>query len=98
MVSYKSGPGDGAEALSLFGIDANGLDETDYRILTALTKNYAGRPVGLAALAQLLDMEESTIAENHEGYLVRRGFVIRTRAGRLATRAAYELMQESPAT
>ena len=96
--SDKIGPGDVAQALALFGIDANGLDETDYRILTALTKNYAGRPVGLAALAQLLDMEESTIAENHEGYLVRRGYIIRTRAGRLATRAAYELMQESPAT
>jgi len=94
--SDKIGPGDVASALALFGIDANGLDETDYKILSALTKTYAGRPVGLAALAQLLDMEESTIAENHEGYLVRRGFVIRTRAGRLATRAAYELMQESP--
>lgn len=80
-------------ALSTFGIDSHGLTDTDYRILSALTKTFSGRPVGLAALSQVLDLEEDVIAHEHEGYLAKCGYLVRTPRGRLATAAAYELMQ-----
>lgn len=87
----RIGEGDVAEALALFGIDANGLDEVDYKILVTLTRTYAGRPVGIAALAQTVGLDEETYREKHEPYLVRRGLLLRQRTGRIATRAAYDL-------
>jgi Holliday junction DNA helicase RuvB len=78
-------------ALAAFGIDRRGLDEDDYRILRALVHTFSGRPVGINALAQCLDLDESSVRE-HEGPLVRAGYLIRTRAGRLARPKAHDLI------
>lgn len=80
-------------AAEVFGIDSNGLDVTDRKILAALTSDFAGRTVGLDALSSHLGIESKTISENHESYLSRRGLLIRTGRGRLATSAAYDLMR-----
>ena len=78
-------------ALAAFGIDRRGLDEDDYRILRALVHTFSGRPVGINALAQCLDLDESTVRER-EGPLVRAGYLIRTRAGRMAMPKTHELI------
>ena len=78
-------------ALAAFGIDQRGLDEDDYRILRALVWTFSGRPVGISALAQCLDLDESTVRER-EGPLVRAGYLIRTRTGRLAMQKAHDLI------
>ena len=78
-------------SLEAFGIGKSGLDETDWRILEALTSTFAGRAVGLNALAQSLDLDPFTIENDHEGSLVRAGLMVRTSAGRLATPLAYEV-------
>lgn len=80
------------EALTTFGVALDGLDETDKRILTALVRTFGGKPVGLDNLAQALDLDASTLENEHEGFLVRRGLVMRTGRGRQATPAAFELV------
>lgn len=77
-------------ALEAFGVGAGGLDEQDRAILEALCVTFAGRPVGLANLAQAVNMDTKTIEEAHEPNLVRAGLVIRTAQGRLATELAHE--------
>lgn len=78
-----------ADALDSFGIGDGGLDELDWAIIRALTKHFAGRPVGLDALAQYLDVDAATIEDEHEGPLVRGGYLVRTASGRMATPEAF---------
>ena len=81
-----------AAALDAFGIGERGLDETDWRIITALCVTFRGRAVGLDALAQFLNLDRATIEREYEGPLVRAGYVIRTANGRMAGAPAYDLM------
>lgn len=81
-------------SLTAFGIREGGLDETDYRILHALTVTFRGRAVGLDALAQALDLDAYDIQRDHEGPLVRAGLMVRTGSGRMATPAAYEICKK----
>jgi Holliday junction DNA helicase RuvB len=83
-----------ANALMVFGIDENGLDNIDFKIVSALTKDFAGRTIGLDALALFLDLDAKTLADAHEPYLARAGLLIRAKTGRMATPAAYELTRE----
>lgn len=80
-------------ALDEFGIGEDGLDEIDHRLLTALVKVFGGGPVGLANLAKTLDLDESTIEAEHEGWLIRRGLMVREASGRIATPAAFDLVE-----
>lgn len=80
-------------ALEAFGIGEHGLDEVDWRILEALCVTFAGRAIGLEALAQAIDVDSATIEREHEGSLVRGGLVVRTHSGRMATERAYELVR-----
>jgi Holliday junction DNA helicase RuvB len=81
------------EALDAFGVDASGLDQMDRAILQLLCVTFKGRPVGLEALAQALDVDKATIVADHEGPLVRAGLVMRTASGRIATPEAYALVR-----
>jgi holliday junction DNA helicase RuvB len=78
------------DALCLFEIDVEGLDKVDMAILTALVSRFRGRPVGLSTLAVAVGEEPNTLEEVYEPYLLRKGFIVRTPRGRLATAPAYE--------
>jgi Holliday junction DNA helicase RuvB len=80
-------------ALEAFGVGRDGLDELDWRVLTALCVTFSGRAVGLDALAQALDVDQHTISATCEGNLVRKGLMMRTKGGRQAAPAAYELVR-----
>ena len=80
------------DALAFFGIDTNGLEPDDYRILGALTGPFAGRTVGLDALSQQLNMDPKTLADQHEPWLMQQGLMSRTKSGRMALPPAYELV------
>lgn len=82
------------EALDAFGVDASGLDQMDRAILQLLCVTFKGRPVGLEALAQALNVDKATIVADHEGPLVRAGLVMRTASGRIATPEAYALVRD----
>lgn len=84
-----------AKACDLFGINSLGLTAHDMKVLNVLTGEFAGRSIGLDALAAQCDVDAKTISETVEPYLARQGWLIRTGRGRLATAAAYELMKES---
>jgi Holliday junction DNA helicase RuvB len=84
------------QALTLQGIDQLGLDELDRAFLTALMRVYNGGPAGIEALAATMGQERDTLEDVVEPYLLQIGFVVRTRQGRQATRAAFEHMGIEP--
>ena len=71
--------------MDMMGIDGMGLDATDRNILSLLLDYYAGRPVGLKALATTANIDISTLEEVVEPYLRRIGFIEGTAQGRVAT-------------
>ena len=71
-------------SLNRLGIDENGLDDMDRRILTALVEKFNGGPVGLESLGVAISEDARTIEEVYEPYLIKEGFVQRTSRGRKA--------------
>ena len=78
------------EALSMLGVDDNGLDEVDRNLMLALLDKYGGGPVGVGTLAAALSEEEDAIEEMYEPYLMQIGMIDRTPRGRVVTQRAYE--------
>lgn len=76
------------QALSLLGVDSEGLDDLDRNILKAIFENYGGGPVGIETLSLLLGEDRRTLEEIYEPYLIQRGFLKRTNRGRVATEKA----------
>jgi len=78
------------EALTMLGVDEQGLDEVDRNLMLALLDKYGGGPVGVGTLAAALSEEEDAIEEIYEPYLMQIGMIDRTPRGRVATPRAYE--------
>jgi|UniRef100_A0A7V3RDI2 Holliday junction DNA helicase RuvB len=83
------------EAFESLQIDDNGLDDMDRKILSKISKDYGGGPVGLNALAASVGIEAETINEVYEPYLLQGGFVARTARGRVLTQKGYSAIGES---
>ena len=77
-------------ALNQLEIDELGLDEIDRKLLETMIVQYAGRPVGIEALAATIGEEVDTLEDVYEPYLIQIGFVARTLRGRTVLPAAYE--------
>lgn len=78
--------------LQRLGIDAQGLDRMDRRILGVIRDRYSGGPVGLDTLAASVGEEKSTIEDVYEPYLLHHGFLDRGPKGRsLSVRAMEHL-------
>lgn len=71
--------------LEIAQVDEQGLDRFDRKILESLLDNFSGGPVGVANLAATLGMDNRTLEEVHEPYLIYRGFLRRTAKGRMIT-------------
>jgi Holliday junction DNA helicase RuvB len=76
------------EALKSLGIDNEGLDELDRKVLRTILEAYNGGPVGIETLAATLSEEPDTIMDTIEPFLLKAGFLKRTSRGREATQAA----------
>ena len=76
---------------SLLGIDEHGMERSDRRLLTALA-HADGRPLGLKALAVVVEEAEDTIEEVIEPWLIRQGFMTRTPQGRVITETGFALL------
>lgn len=83
------------EGLERLGIDEQGLDELDRRILRVVARN-RGAPVGIKTIAAGVSEEERTIEEVYEPYLLREGYLVKTPRGRLASEAAYRALGLEP--
>lgn len=78
-----------AEGLGKMGIDEQGLEEQDRRILRTIIENYQGGPVGAETLAISIGESTDTLEDFYEPYLIQKGFLQRTPRGRMATSLAY---------
>ncbi|RKY87129.1 Holliday junction branch migration DNA helicase RuvB [candidate division KSB1 bacterium] len=69
-------------ALEMEGIDEKGLDELDRKYLRILIEHYNGGPAGIESLAASLNEESDTLQDIIEPFLLKIGFLKRTRQGR----------------
>ncbi len=84
-------------ALGRLGIDEEGLDLNDRRVLETIATKFDGGPVGVDNLSTALGEERDTIEDVYEPYLIMRGFLQRTRQGRVITRLGlHHIGQPSP--
>ncbi len=72
-------------ALQRLGIDEEGLDAMDRKILETIAHKFGGGPVGLDNLSTAIGEESDTIEDVYEPYLIMQGFLQRTRQGRVLT-------------
>jgi Holliday junction DNA helicase RuvB len=83
-------------ALTVYDVDALGLDRLDRAVLTALVDSFRGGPVGLSTLAVAVGEQPDTVEEVCEPFLVRAGLLARTPRGRVATEAAWQHLGRNP--
>lgn len=77
-------------ALDLEGIDERGLTKADQLMLRTLCETYKGGPVGKENLSASTGIDEKTLTEVIEPWLLRDGLIRRLRRGRVATKAAFD--------
>ena len=83
-----------AKTLDMLGIDGEGLDPMDRKILGIMIDKFDGGPVGLGTISAALGEEPDTIDEVYEPYLIRKGLLARTPRGRVVTPSAYQLLHK----
>lgn len=85
-----------AAALTLWGVDPQGLDDLDRTVLKTIVDYYDGGPVGVEAIAATLNEEVDTLVDLVEPFLLKLGFLGRSRRGRIALSNAYEHLGLKP--
>jgi len=84
-------------ALSLFEVDAMGLDNLDRQILETIITKFDGGPVGIETIAAAVSEDKDTIEDVYEPFLIREGLLIKTPRGRKVTPLAFKhLNLENP--
>ena len=84
-----------SKTLDMLGIDSEGLDPTDRRILTTMIDMFDGGPVGIGTISAAMGEEQNTLEEVYEPYLIQKGLLNRTPRGRVATRNAYIMLHKT---
>ncbi|OZV24459.1 Holliday junction branch migration DNA helicase RuvB [Streptococcus sobrinus] len=84
------------QALTMLDVDQEGLDYIDQKILKTMIEMYGGGPIGLGTLSINIAEERETVEDMYEPYLIQKGFIMRTRSGRVATAKAYEHLGINP--
>ncbi len=77
------------EALNWLEVDAAGLDARDRHLIKEIIEKYDGGPAGLTAMAAASSLEQDTITDVIEPFLVQEGFLLRTPRGRVVAKKAY---------
>jgi Holliday junction DNA helicase RuvB len=75
-------------ALDVEGIDSMGLDGLDRKLIETIIKYYQGGPVGIEALGATLNEEIDTLVDMVEPFLLKIGYIQRTRRGRVVSAEA----------
>ena len=81
------------KALEMMGIDSNGLDEMDQKILHVMINNFDGGPVGLETIGVAISENPHTVEEVYEPFLIQKGYIQRTSRGRIALEKAYNYLK-----
>lgn len=85
-----------SKTLDMLGIDGEGLDSMDRKILSITMDKFNGGPVGLGTISAALGEEPDTLEEVYEPYLIQKGLLARTPRGRIATPTAYKMFHKTP--
>lgn len=78
------------QTLTMLGVDNEGLDDMDRKILQSIIEHYQGGPVGVNTIAVVVGEESETIEEVYEPFLIQSGFLKRTPRGREVTMKSYK--------
>ena len=70
----------------------------DKRVMETIIHRFSGGPVGINTVAVAVGEEPDTLEEVYEPYLIQKGFLKRTRRGRMATSLAYTHLGLQPRT
>lgn len=81
-------------AFEALGIDNEGFDEIDRKILRTIIEKFSYGPVGLSTLATAIHEEKDTIEDMYEPYLVQKGFIKITKQGRMTTKKAKDYFKK----
>lgn len=79
-------------ALARLGIDEAGLNDMDRKILDTIHSKFDDGPVGIDNLSTAIGEESDTIEDVYEPFLIMKGFLQRTRQGRILTSKGREHM------
>ncbi|MCX7667877.1 MAG: Holliday junction branch migration DNA helicase RuvB, partial [Atribacterota bacterium] len=66
----------------------------DRQFLKVLAQHYHGGPVGIESVAMVLAEDVATLEEVYEPYLLKIGFIARTKRGRVLTPSGYEYLRK----
>ena len=83
--------------LDRLGIDEEGLDAMDRKVLETVAFKFDGGPVGIDSLATAIGEEADTIEDVYEPFLIMRGLLQRTRQGRILTQTGRRHLGLPPA-
>ncbi|MFZ7096497.1 Holliday junction branch migration DNA helicase RuvB [Luteimonas dalianensis] len=83
-------------AMKMLGVDPEGFDDLDRRLLNLIIENFDGGPVGVESLAAALSEERGTLEDVIEPYLIQQGFLVRTARGRMASNKAFRHLGLKP--
>lgn len=83
-------------ALKRLNIDGAGLNDMDRRILSTILDKFDCGPVGIDNLSTAIGEETDTIQDVYEPFLIMKGFIQRTRQGRIITSRGKEHMGVDP--
>jgi Holliday junction DNA helicase RuvB len=86
------------QTLEMLGVDKEGLDAIDRKILLSIIGHYDGGPVGLNTVAVVVGEEPETIEDVYEPFLIQSGFLKRTSRGREVTEKTYRYFNIDRAT
>jgi len=84
------------KSLDIEGVDEHGLDDLDRKFLRVIIDYYSGGPVGIEAIGATLNEEVDTLVDVVEPFMLKIGFVNRTRKGRCITHRAYKHLGLKP--
>lgn len=82
------------KAFTYLGIDEVGLTDFDRKFLETLVKHYQGGPVGIENIASILGEDPATVEEVYEPFLLKLGFIARTKRGRVITARGRQYLQK----
>ena len=84
-------------ALTIYDVDARGLDRLDRAYLETLAKRFSGGPAGLSSLSVSIGEDSETIETVVEPFLIREGLITRSSRGRIITADGWGHLGISPA-
>lgn len=81
------------EAFKVFSIREHGIDDSMLRYLEVVVNNFGGGPVGIGTLSTALNEDRRTLEEVIEPYLIKIGFIKRTKSGRMVTELGLRFLE-----